>query len=84
MNATACKLCAWEAAGYPHPDGGDLCRSCFRDLCPQCGKPGAEEHYDRHGIYSGRACGKCARDLPGQGASWHYEADEPIEADGGS
>ena len=39
-----------------------------------------ERYYDRHGIYSGKACSdKCARNLPGQGEMWDYEADEAIE-----
>ncbi len=49
--------------------------------CPKCGKlcDDVREFYDRHGIYSGRACPTCAESLPGQGAMWDYEADEPIE-----
>jgi len=48
--------------------------------CP-CGAPDSAPRYDRHGIYSGRACDRCAKALPGQGKMWDYEADEPIEAD---
>ena len=37
-------------------------------------------YHDRHNIYSGRACSDhCARELPGQGDMWDYEAEEPIE-----
>lgn len=39
-----------------------------------------ERYYDRHGIYSGKACSdKCAKQLPGQGDMWDYDAEEPIE-----
>lgn len=49
--------------------------------CPKCGEPESDRYFDRHGIYSGRACHKCAHLLPGQGAMRDYEADEPIDGD---
>lgn len=51
--------------------------------CPVCGRPSddVEQYWDRHGIYSGRACPACADQLPGQGVMRDYVADEPIEAD---
>ncbi len=54
------------------------------DDCPVCRKPAEQltRYHDRHGIYSGKACSDvCARDLPGQGSMWNYEAEEPIEPD---
>jgi hypothetical protein len=54
-------------------------------ICPVCEKPAEylERYYDRHGIYSGRACSEqCSQKLPGQGIMRDYEADEPIEEDG--
>jgi hypothetical protein len=50
--------------------------------CPICSKQvdWLERYYDRHGIYSGRACSDaCARSLPGQGDMWDYDAEEPID-----
>lgn len=54
--------------------------------CPICERETdyLTRYFDRHGIYSGRACSDaCARSLPGQGAMWDYEADEPIEPEDG-
>jgi hypothetical protein len=50
--------------------------------CPVCHKPTdyLQRYYDRHNIYSGRACSdKCAATLPGLGDMWEYDADEPID-----
>ena len=50
--------------------------------CGVCGKTTdyLERFYDRHNIYSGRACSeKCGMTLPGQGEMWDYDAEEPIE-----
>lgn len=59
------------------------CDKAWDELKRLCGKcesgRAAYERYDRHGIYSGKACDKCAKDLPGQGSMWDYEAEEPIE-----
>lgn len=54
--------------------------------CPGCRKlfspSDLTRYYDRHRIYSGRACSdECSKVLPGQGEMWAYEAEEPIEAD---
>jgi hypothetical protein len=57
-------------------------RTIEPDDCPVCRKPAEQltPYYDRHNIYSGKACSdECARDLPGQGDMWNYEADEDIE-----
>lgn len=75
-NTTKCTLC-----GTTNEVVDGTCLPCFRDQCPRCGKPGADSHYDRHGIYSGRACSECAVHLPGQGEMWDYVPDEPIEAE---
>ncbi len=51
-------------------------------LCPVChvdDERYVSRWYDRHGIYSGRACEPCAHTLPGQGEMWFYDAEEPIE-----
>lgn len=50
--------------------------------CQICGKPGAISYYDRHGVYSGRACppdNKCSDQLPGQGDMWNYEPQESVD-----
>jgi hypothetical protein len=56
-----------------------------RPRCSRCGKAGevAVEHYDRHGIYSGKGCGSCYKTLPGQGRMWNYEPEhgESIDED---
>lgn len=52
--------------------------------CPGCKRITDEwsRYYDRHHIYSGRACSdECARTLPGQGEMWDYEAEESLEDD---
>ena len=52
--------------------------------CPVCHKDTdyLERYYDRHNIYSGRACSdRCAATLPGQGNMWNYEPCEDIEGD---
>lgn len=52
-----------------------------RKFIDQCrGKQGADAHFDRFGIYSGKACAKCARYLPGQGAMWDYVPEESVDA----
>ena len=56
----------------PSPLGG---AECTVDDCTDYGEP----RYDRHGIYSGRACDRHARELPGQGDMWDYQATEDIE-----
>lgn len=48
-------------------------------ICPVCEEKPAERCYDRHGIYSGRACEACSHTLPGQGSMRNYEAEEPID-----
>ena len=50
-------------------------------LCRVCNEREGSARYDRHGIYSGRACDQCAPSLPGQGDTWDYVASEPIEED---
>ncbi|NJM00506.1 MAG: hypothetical protein HC924_17790 [Synechococcaceae cyanobacterium SM2_3_2] len=53
-------------------------------ICPVCQKQTdwLETYYDRHGIYSGKACGeRCAETLPGKGGMWNYQADESIDPD---
>jgi hypothetical protein len=54
-----------------------------RTKCTVCQEREGFPRYDRHGIYSGRACDTCAPTLPGQGSSWNYEPDynEAIEPD---
>lgn len=53
-----------------------VCRVCEKEV------DYLERYYDRHGIYSGKACSdKCAKSLPGQGDMWDYDAEEPIEPD---
>ena len=70
---------------YLDPDG--LPHLPTERECPVCKKKVdyLERFYDRHNIYSGRACSDaCARSLPGQGAMWNYDAEEPLEdPDGG-
>lgn len=56
------------------------CLPCFKDQCPRCGKQGADAHFDRFGIYSGKACAKCVGHLPGQGAMWDYVPEESVDA----
>ena len=51
----------------------------YDSLCPVCYERPWSRHYDRNGIYSGRACHECKHTLPGQGAMWHYQAEEPID-----
>lgn len=48
-----------------------------KNKCPICGKKDyLERYYDRHDIYSGRACSKkCSRELPGQGDMYYYDDD---------
>ena len=48
-------------------------------LCPRCKQADAEPWFDRHGIYCGKACEKCAPQLPGQGEMWNYDPQEPVE-----
>ena len=48
-------------------------------LCRVCNEREGYDRYDRHGIYSGRACDQCAPSLPEQGSTWDYVASEPIE-----
>jgi hypothetical protein len=66
----------------PEDQGYGLCQAC-EERCPVCRKPGTywQEHYDRYGCYSGRACEQCAHTLPGQGRMWNYEPEhnEPID-----
>jgi hypothetical protein len=49
--------------------------------CPGCGKRESYPVHDRHGFYSGRACDRqaCIDRLPGQGAMWNYDPEEPLE-----
>lgn len=50
--------------------------------CSVCHEPTdyLESYYDRHGIYSGRACSeKCGKKLPGQGVMANYDAEEPLD-----
>lgn len=47
--------------------------------CTVCGVREGYPVHDRHGFYSGRACDRCERTLPGQGAMWNYDAEEPLE-----
>lgn len=61
-----------------HPDGLNYKESWMCKGDPDCHEHG-EPYHDRHGIYSGRACDKHARNLPGQGDMWNYEAEEPVE-----
>lgn len=55
-----------------------------RPMCQICDKPAdcLRRYYDRYNIYSGLACSdRCARQLPGQGEMWDYEAQEDVEGD---
>ena len=63
-------------------DGFDLSQPTELLECPICHEQTdfLLRYYDRHNLYSGRACSdSCARSLPGQGAMWDYEAEEPID-----
>lgn len=62
-----------------HPWNKVECPGCHKKFNPK----DLERFYDRHAIYSGRACSdKCAEILPGQGKNWNYDDSfEQIEDD---
>lgn len=78
MTNPVCSRCDDPEGIHLSQSDKPLCWPCAKWEC-QCGKFGAEPRYDRHGIYSGKACEACTEELPGQGSMWDYDAEEPIE-----
>lgn len=52
----------------------------LRTVCSNCRREGAEEHYDREGIYAGRWHPECATDADRHRENYRWQpGDEPLD-----
>ena len=61
-----------QPPSYEPDDRTEAILRALRWVCSQCGKPDADERYDRYGIYAGKMCGLCW-DATGI-ADWVFDA----------